>query len=232
MTVLKDESGKEYKFETYNGLLVQEGAVTAINNRVTAERTQHETKYTELENKFKELGTQHEELRVKQMTAEERAADAEAKREQKEKELIADRDKNRALYKNHKIETELFKGLAGFKSEAKIETYDDSQVLKLLRAEYDDIDLANNDTEVVFKKGNATINVKDAFKNFLEAETNANLVKSGLNPGSGTQTNVQKQQSKMRTQFKRSEVADTGSEAAVEYRAAMKAGLRPTLTDD
>lgn len=231
MIVLKDESGKEYKFESYNGLFVQEGVVTAINKRVEAERDQHTAKYTELEGKHKELSTQHEELRQKHMTAEERAADAQKKQQQREQELIADRDKNRNLYKNHRIETELFKGLSSFKAESKIETYDDDQVLRLLKSEYDELDLANNDSEVVFKKGASSVIAKEAIKNFLEAEKNANLVKSGLNPGSGTQTSVQ-QSDNMRTKFKRSEVADTSSKPAAEYRAAMKAGLKPVLSDE
>jgi len=191
MLVLKDESGKEYKFETYNNLLVQEGAVTAINNRVTTERTAHETKYTELEGKFKELGTQHEELKVKGMTEAQRRQHEDEQRAKKELDLADERDKHRDLFKKHKTDTDFSKAFSEYKEAAGVEPYDYEQAQKLIMMEYDASDLVN-DTDIVFKKGSATITVKDAVKTFLENEKHANLLKSGLIPGGNTRTNLDK----------------------------------------
>jgi len=181
MKTLTDTEGKEYKFEEYNGMLVQEGTVDKINKRVESERGQHEKKYADLEEKHNKLNTDHEELKKKHMTAEELQQENERKRQKEIDDLRADRDQKAILFKKNKIETDLLKEI----SSSGIEVVNAKQVMNLLRLEYDDIDIAN-DSDLVFKKGSNSLTAQEAVKTFLEDQSNANLLKNTLKPGGGT----------------------------------------------
>jgi len=213
------------EFETYNGFKVPKGAVDAINRRVATETHTLKEKLKKFEEENNSFRVQFEEFKLSQMSEKEKQEHAEQQRKQKETELVNKANDKDRKFKNYFLDTELFREIGNY------EVINSKQVLSLIKAEYkEEFEEAEEDVNIFFKKGSAKLTVQEAVKSFLSDPSNSNLIKSSLKPGAGTKPGGM-QNKNLRTTFKRSEVAVTSSEAAAEYRAAMKAGLNPVLTD-
>jgi hypothetical protein len=213
------------EFETYNGFKVPKGAVDAINKRVATETHTLKEKLKKFEEENNSFRVQFEEFKLSQMSEKEKQEHAEEKRKEREAELLNKANDKDRKFKNYFLDTELFREIGNY------DVINSKQVLSLIKAEYkEEFEEAEEDVNIFFKKGSAKLTVQEAVKSFLSDPSNSNLIRSSLKPGAGTKV-AGNQQKNLRTIFKRSEVADVNSDAAKEYNEAMKAGLRPTLTD-
>lgn len=219
-----DDSGSDNEWETYNGFKVQKGATEVINKRVASETFKLKEKYRTLQEQMNETNTRLEEMKLASMSDKERLEHEAAVRKAKEDQLLSKVSETDSKFKSYFRDTELLKAIGDY------DCISPRQVLNLIKAEYK-IDYVDNDGEVgiVFKNGDEALTVKDAVKTFLADPSNSNLVRSTLKPGSGTKTSSTPGSAKLRTVFTRAEVADTKSEAAKEYQAALKARLNPKL---
>jgi len=212
---------------TFNGQTTKlpKNVVESINKRVGAETHTAKEKARIAEEQNNKLLAQIEEFKLSQMTDKEKQEHAELKRKEREAELENKANDKDRKFKNYFLDTELFKEIGNY------DVVNSKQVLSLLKAEYkEEFEEVEDNVNIFFKKGSTKLTVQEAVKTFLTDPSNANLIKSSLKPGSGTRA-PGGQQKNLRTTFKRSEVAVTNSDAAAEYRAAMKAGLKPVLTD-
>jgi hypothetical protein len=213
------------EFEVYNGFKVQKGAVDAINKRVASETHTLKEKIKKMDEENNSFRIQFEEFKLSQMSEKEKQEHEEQKRKQKEAELENRANDKDRKFKNYFLETELFKEVSNY------DVINAKQVIALIKSEYkQEFAEEGESVNIFFNNGSSKLTVQEAVKNFLQDPLNSNLIKSSLKPGAGTKASGT-QQKNLRTTFKRSEVANTNSEAAAEYRAAMKAGLNPTLTD-
>ena len=200
--------------------------IDSLNKRTAAEKHQLKEKYTAVSEELNILKTQLEEVKLSQMSDKEKAELAEKKRLKEledAKKAVSDKD---AKFKNYYLDTELYKEAAAY------DTYNAKQAINLLKAEYkhEFAEDENGDVQIVFNVNGNKVSVKEALKTFFSDPTNQNLLKSNLKSGAGTKQGTAAV-TPQRTIFKRSEVAVTDSDAAKEYREAMKAGLKPSLID-
>jgi len=220
-----DDSGAE-EFETYNGFKVPKGAVEAINKRVAAETHTWKEKYNSLSSEINTLKTTLEEHKLSQMSEAEKKAHEEKQRQAEKDKLVKERDEKDSKFKNYYLDTELFKEVSGH------DVYNANQVIRLLKAEYpQEITEGEDGLSISFNVKGQKLTVQEAVKTFLDDPNNANLLKSRLQGGGGTggrRTGA----STGRTTFKRSEVADTTSEAAKEYREAIRNGVDVRMVED
>lgn len=213
------------EFETYNGFKVPKGAVDAINKRVATETHALKEKLKSISDENNSFRVQFEEFKLSQMSEKEKQEHEEQKRKQREAELENKANDKDRKFKNYFLDTELFKEIGSY------DVINLKQVLSLIKAEYkEEFEEVEEDVNIFFKKGSAKLTVQEAVKSFLSDPSNSNLIRSSLKPGAGTKV-AGAQSKNLRTTFKRSEVSDINSDAAKEYNEAMKAGLRPTLTD-
>jgi hypothetical protein len=226
------EPGKEPPAEelveySYNGKSTKlpKELVESINRRTASELHTWKEKHKTQQDQINALSVQLEEMKLSTMTDKEKAELAEKKRNEEIEQYKSKADSYSTKYKNYFMDTELFREVSNY------DVINSKQVISLLKAEYKHEFAETEDgIELAFLSGGSKLTVQEAVKNFLHDPQNSNLIRSNLIPGAGTKAGGQQKRT-MRTTFKRSEVADTSSEAAAEYRAAMKAGLNPTLTD-
>lgn len=214
------------EFELYNGFKVPKGAVEAINKRVASETHNWKEKYSSLSNEVNSLRTTLEEHKLSQMSEAEKKAHEEKQRQTEKEKLIKERDEKDSKFKNYYLDTELFKEVSGH------DVYNANQVIRLLKAEYPhEITEEGDSLSVGFNIKGQKLTVQEAVKIFLDDPNNANLLKSRLQGGGGT-GGKRAGVNPGRTTFKRSEIKDPDSEAAKEYREAIKAGIEVNMTND
>jgi len=213
---------------SFNGKTVKlsKEIVESINRRVGAETHTAKERARQLEETNNTLSAQLEEFKLSQMTEKQKQEHNEQKRKDREAELERKASDSDSKFKNYYLETELFKAISEY------EVVNSKQVLNLIKAEYkSEFADIEDGIQVFFNNGSTKFTVQEAVKTFLSDPNNANLIKSSLIPGSGTKTTGTQTKTPLRTSFKRSEIADIKSDAAKEYREALRAGLPVTLTD-
>lgn len=224
---IKDgDKGIQEELVSYNGIMLPKSVVDSINKRVASETHTWKERARTNEEKLNSLSVQMEEMRLAQMSEKERKEHEEAKKAKEIESLKEEKEKGFQLFKNYKTDTELFNEISNY------DVFNPKQVVKLLKSEYqmDFIKDEAGDYNITFKIGDSHVTAKEAVKTFLNDETNSNLLRSTLKPGSGTKTKLN-QTNQTKLEFKRSEIAKTNSDEAKAYREALRAGLSPKLID-
>ena len=223
--VKKDEEVEE--LVDYNGFQIPKGALDAVNKRVASETYNLKQKNQKLQEELNNFSTQLEEMKLNSMSEKERIEHEEALRKAEQEKLKAQVSEYSEKYKNYYRDTQLHNEIS------KHNVINPKQVLNLIKSEYKtDYEETNDEINLFFKNGEDKFTVQEAVKKFLDDPSNSNLLNSSLKSGSGTKSGSNSPKKTLRTEFKRSEVRDHNSEAAQEYRDAMKAGLNPSLIDE
>ena len=212
------------EYETYNGMQVQKGTTELINKRVAAERTTLKKQFSTIESKYNDAATQLEEMRIATMSDKEKIEFNELTKKKELEILTAERDSNFNLFKDNKIDTELFKEVS------KYDVFNPVQVVALLKAQGIDFQKGEDGNyNPLINISGAANTVESAVKIYLEDAANSNLIRSTLKTGTGTRTNNSSSTTSTRTDFKRSDLSDPA--ISKEYHENMKNGIEVKIID-